>query len=76
MADGPSKIGTVRRRELHDRPNWSPITHVIEGELEAAAFDFKEIPLGPSSPLHNCGFYEVVARGVEFDLYAVHLGVA
>jgi hypothetical protein len=49
---------------------------VIEGELEGAAFDFTEIPLDSFDPLHNCGFYEVVARGVEFDLDAVHLGVA
>jgi hypothetical protein len=35
-----------------------------------------DIPLGPFSPLRDCGFYEVVARRVESDLDAVHLGVA
>jgi hypothetical protein len=65
-----------RAQEGHDRPKWSTVTHVIKGELQAASYDFTQIPLGSFSRLHNCGLLEVSARKVQFDLDAVHLGVA
>jgi hypothetical protein len=64
------------RRARHDRPPWSAITTVIQGELPHGAFDVSQVPEHQSSPLRSCGFFEVVAHGVDFDLDRLHLGVA
>jgi hypothetical protein len=64
------------RGERRARPYWSAVTTVLEGEITGPVVDFTDIAPPQSSPLRNCGMFEVRAHGVDFDLDAVHLTVA
>jgi uncharacterized protein YjbI with pentapeptide repeats len=65
-----------KRGERRARPNWSAVTTVLEGEITGPVVDFTDIAPPQSSPLRNCGMFEVRAHGVDVDLDSVHLTVA